>query len=313
MIFSDTIRHKAIQAGFSYCGFSRSGFLEAEAPLLEQWLKNGFQGQMSYLERNFDKRLDPNLLVPGAKTIISLIYNYYPSETQRDTEAPKLAKYAYGGDYHSVIRTKLMHLVQELKREYGDFQARVFTDSAPIMERTWAQKSGLGWIGKNTLLINKQMGSFFFLAEIIIDIEADKYDMPVTDHCGTCTACLDACPTNALFAPQQMDASKCISYLTIELKDQIPASFQGKMDNWMFGCDICQDVCPWNRHAKPHQEPAFAPPQELLTMGKREWIEIREESFEKLFKNSAVKRTTFQRLQRNIRFLYPAEDPKNSQ
>ena len=257
---------------------------------------------MAYMENHFDMRLDPRKLVEGAKSVISLSYNYFTSEKQIDPNAPKISKYAYGDDYHFVVKNKLKSLLAIIQTEIGDVNARVFVDSAPIMEKAWAQQSGLGWIGKNANLINQQNGSFFFLAEIIIDIDL-RYDAPVTDHCGTCTKCIDACPTEAIVAPYVVDGSKCISYFTIELKNEFPKEVKGKFDNWMFGCDICQDVCPWNKFAKPHQEKLFQPSTTLLSMNKKEWEEITAETFQVLFKNSAVKRTKFEGLKRNINWL----------
>tara|TARA_B100001559_G_scaffold170906_1_gene143190 strand:- start:916 stop:1683 length:768 start_codon:yes stop_codon:yes gene_type:complete len=254
------------------------------------------------MENHFDMRLDPRKLVPDAKSVISLSYNYYNDNLQKDKDAPKISKYAYGNDYHKVIKEKLKILFKELQNKFGDINGRVFIDSAPIMEKAWAAKSGLGWIGKNTNLISQKVGSFYFLAEIIVDLEFE-YDTPVTDHCGSCTACIDSCPTGALVKPYEIDASKCISYLTIELKDQIPSEFNGKMDNWAFGCDVCQDVCPWNRFSRKHNEPLFNPNQEMMKMGKKEWEELTEETFEVIFKNSAVKRTKYKGLKRNISFI----------
>lgn len=288
--------------GFEEIGFSQATFLEDEARKLEAWLKQNHHGEMAYMANHFDLRTDPRLLVPGAKTVISLSYNYFPEENQASNETPKIAKYAYGKDYHKVIKKKLKSLLSFIQEEIGAIDGRAFVDSAPVMERVWAQKSGLGWLGKNTLLLTKNKGSFFFLAELIIDLEL-IYDGPVKDYCGNCTKCIDACPTNALFAPYQMDASKCISYLTIELKEKIPNEFKGKMENWMYGCDICQDVCPINARSKPHQEPAFLPKEELLKKDRKEWEEITEEVFEKLFEGSAVKRTKYSGLKRNINFL----------
>lgn len=296
------LRKKAKDLGFDDLGISRAGFLDEEAKKLEAWLQQKHHGEMAYMANHFDLRTDPRKLVPGAKSVISFSYNYFPKQQQEDPSAPKIAKYAYGRDYHKVIKKKLKQLIAYLQEEIGEINGRAFVDSAPVMERVWAQKSGLGWIGKNTLLLTKGKGSFFFLAEIILDVELE-YDGPVKDYCGSCTKCIDACPTNALFAPYQMDASKCISYLTIELKDKIPSEFKGKMENWMYGCDICQDVCPINARAKAHQEKDFEAKEGLLTMDKKEWEEITEEVFEKLFEGSAVKRTKYAGLQRNILFL----------
>lgn len=300
--YTSKIKSAAKALGFLSCGISKADFLEDEAPRLEQWLNHGHHGSMSYMERHFDKRLDPRLLVPGAKSVVSLLLNYHTDKKQADPKAPKISSYAYGTDYHFVIKEKLKELMQIIHREIGEVNGRVFVDSAPVMDKAWAAKSGLGWLGKNTNLISKQVGSFFFIAELIIDLELD-YDAPVTDHCGSCTACIDACPTDALLQPYQIDGSKCISYLTIELKENIPTEFKGQMDNWAFGCDVCQTVCPWNRFAKPHSEPAFEPHEELLNLTKSEWQEMTSVIFNKVFKNSAVKRTKFEGLKRNIKFL----------
>ncbi|MEO2100274.1 MAG: tRNA epoxyqueuosine(34) reductase QueG [Flavobacteriaceae bacterium] len=300
--YTTLIKTQAKALGFLSCGISKADFLEDEAPKLEQWLNQNHHGEMSYMANHFDKRLNPRLLVPGAKSVVSLLLNYYTDQSQEDPEAPKISQYAFGEDYHSVIKDKLKTLMNYIHEEIGAVDGRVFVDSAPVMDKAWAAKSGLGWVGKNTNLISKKVGSFFFIAELIIDLELD-YDSPTTDHCGSCTACIDACPTEALIAPYKIDGSKCISYLTIELKDQIPSEFQGKMDQWAFGCDVCQTVCPWNRFSTPHQEPAFNPQSELLSMTKNEWEEMTEEVFGVLFKNSAIKRTKYQGLKRNIKFL----------
>ncbi len=297
------IKEEAIKLGFLFCGVSKAEFLEKEAPRLENWLQNNQHGQMKYMENHFDKRLDPRLLVDDAKSVISLGMNYYTDLRQSDPESPKLSTYAYGKDYHIVIKEKLKVLIDFIKQHTGEINGRAFVDSAPVMDKAWAEKAGLGWIGKNTNLINKKKGSFFFLAELILDMELEYDITPATDHCGTCTRCIDACPTEAIIAPYLLDASKCISYLTIELKDEIPAEFKGKMDNWMFGCDICQDVCPWNKFSILHQQQAFNPPPELLAFRKKDWEEITEDVFQKLFKGSAVKRTKFEGLRRNITFL----------
>ena len=296
------LKRKANNLGFLSCGISKAVFLEEEATKLENWLNDGKHGKMKYMENHFDMRLDPRELVPDAKSVISLSYNYFNENLQKDKDAPKISKYAYGNDYHKVIKEKLKILFRELQKEFGDINGRVFIDSAPIMEKAWAAKSGLGWIGKNTNLISQKVGSFYFLAEIIVDLEFE-YDTPVTDHCGSCTACIDSCPTGALVKPYEIDASKCISYLTIELKDEIPSEFNGNMDNWAFGCDVCQDVCPWNRFSRKHNEPLFNPNQEMMKMGKKEWEELTEETFEVIFKNSAVKRTKYKGLKRNISFI----------
>jgi epoxyqueuosine reductase len=296
------IRTEAKRLGFDYVGISKADFLEEEAPRLENWLNNNMHGQMSYMQNYFDKRLDPRLLVPGAKSVISLLLNYFPSENQVDDTAPKISKYAYGKDYHIVIKEKLNQLLEFIKENIGEVDGRAFVDSAPVMDKAWAKKSGLGWIGKNSNLINKSSGSFYFIAELILDLDLE-YDGAVKDYCGTCTKCIDACPTDAIIAPYVVDGSKCISYFTIELKENIPDDVKGKMENRMFGCDICQDVCPWNRFSKPHQEPLFKANEELLGMKKEDWIELTEETFRRVFKDSAVKRTKFTGLKRNIEFL----------
>ena len=293
------IKQTALDQGFSYCGVAKAEFLEDEAPRLEEWLNQGMHGKMQYMENHFEKRLDPRKLVENARSVISLIYNYTPSKDLSSEGNFKIAKYAYGQDYHHVIKPKLKSILHEIIARAGDINGRVFVDSAPVHERAWAQKAGMGWIGKNGLLLNRSMGSFFFLAEIIVDIEL-VYDGPVGDYCGSCTKCMDACPTDAIPTPYVVDGSKCISYLTIELKDQIPGEFKGKFEDWIFGCDICQDVCPWNRFSRPHQEMAFEPPQLLGEMTRSDWIELTEELFKELFRNSAVKRTKFQGLKRNI-------------
>lgn len=295
------VKQEAQALGFSFCGIARAEFLEEEAPRLEAWLNQGMHGQMHYMANHFDKRLDPTKLVDGAKSVISLVYNYYPEKDLTKDGNLKIAKYAYGKDYHFVIKHKLKSLLQEIISHTGDINARVFVDSAPVHERAWAAKTGLGWIGKNSLLLNKSMGSFFFLAEIILDVDMD-YDSPMRDHCGTCTKCMDACPTDAIPKPYVVDGSKCISYLTIELKEAIPPSFQGQFEDWVFGCDICQDVCPWNRFAEPHKEPEFAPHPDLQEMTREDWKELTEEVFREIFRKSAVKRTKFNGLRRNIDF-----------
>jgi epoxyqueuosine reductase len=297
---TDFIKSTASSLGFSFCGISKAEFLEEEAPKLEEWLRRNYQGTMSYLEKHFDKRLDPTLLVPGGKSVISLVYNYYPKK-EINSEL-KIARYAYGEDYHNVIKEKLSDFMLRIEEEVGHVNGRVFVDSAPVMERAWAQRSGLGWIGKNSLLLNKSMGSFFFLAEIILDLELE-YDGPVKDYCGTCTACMDACPTDAIPEPYVVDGSKCISYFTIELKGAIGDQQQSSsFDNWIFGCDICQEVCPWNRFAKPHEESRFDPREEL-SMTQDQWREITNEVFEKIFAKSPVRRAKFEGLKRNIDFV----------
>jgi epoxyqueuosine reductase len=301
--YSQIIKTQAKNLGFDFCGIAKAGFLEEEAPKLENWLNQNYQGEMAYMANHFDKRLDPTKLVDGAKTVVSLVYNYFPKkELFQEDKAYKIAKYAYGQDYHHVIKDKLKVLLENLKIEIGEIGGRAFVDSAPVMERQWAQKSGLGWLGKNSLLLNKEMGSFFFLAELIIDLEVAPDPPMLKDYCGTCTKCIDACPTEAIVQPGVVDGSKCISYLTIELKENIPAAFKDKMENWVFGCDICQDVCPWNRFSKPHQEPLFDPKPELEEITNREWEEITEETFNKVFAKSAVKRTKHYGFLRNIVF-----------
>lgn len=299
------VKQTAQRLGFDFCGISKADFLEEEAPRLEQWLKNNHQGEMKYMENYFDKRLDPCLLVVGAKSVISLLYNYFPDNSQAPQSDLKISKYAYGKDYHLVIKDKLFQFVEMLRTEIGDINGRVFVDSAPVLEKAWAAKSGLGWIGKNANLINKEQGSFFFLAELIIDIELDA-DGPIKDYCGTCTRCIDACPTQAIVEPYVVDGSKCISYLTIELKNQIPDSFKNKMDDWFFGCDVCQDVCPWNRFSQPHKEPLFQNTSGFLNFSEQEWLEMTEDVFKRVFKDSAVKRAGFKGLKRNLQFIKPS-------
>lgn len=301
--YSKLIKNEAQRLGFMQCGIAKAEFLEEEAPRLEKWLVNNYHGEMAYMENHFDKRLDPRLLVEGAKSVISLSLNYFPKECQSDPEAPKISKYAYGSDYHTVIKNKLFELLNFIRENIGQVGGRAFVDSAPVLDRAWAKRSGIGWIGKNSNLISKQNGSFFFLAELIIDLDLAYDQSFATDHCGTCTRCLDACPTEAILSPAIIDAKKCISYLTIELKEEIPKSFDKKMDNWMFGCDICQDVCPWNRFSTPHSEPEFKPKDGLLTMKREDWMDITEDVFKTIFKNSAVKRTKFKGLTRNIDFI----------
>ncbi|MBU2915904.1 tRNA epoxyqueuosine(34) reductase QueG [Reichenbachiella agariperforans] len=295
------IKQKATEEGFLSCGIAKAEFLEEEAPKLEKWLNQGMHGEMAYMANHFDKRLDPRKLVDGAKSVISLLYNYYPEKNLAEEDNYKIAKYAYGKDYHYIIKPKLKTILNEIIEHVGGVNARVFVDSAPVHERAWAAKAGQGWVGKNSLLLNKQSGSFFFLAEIILDVDLD-YDGPVKDYCGTCSKCMDACPTDAIPEPYVVDGSRCISYLTIELRDQIPEEFRGKMENWVFGCDICQDVCPWNRFSKKHQEEAFVPHDKLEGMSTSDWEEITEEMFREVFKGSAVKRTKLEGLKRNISF-----------
>ena len=299
--YSQLIKAEAKRLGFLSCGISKAGFLEEEAPRLENWLNQNHHGEMKYMENHFDKRLNPTLLVDDAKSVISLLLNYYPSETQ-SSDSYKISKYAYGQDYHFVIKEKLQELLQTIQTEIGEVSGRAFVDSAPVLDKAWAAKSGLGWIGKNSNLLTQQVGSFYFIAELVVDLDLE-YDYATTDHCGTCTACIDACPTEAIVSPYLVDGSKCISYFTIELKENIPQEMKGKMDDWIFGCDVCQDVCPWNRFSKSHNEPLFNPHPELLSMTKKDWEEITEDTFKKVFKNSAVKRTKLDGLKRNIKFL----------
>ncbi len=298
---SEFIKSEAKRLGFLSCGISQAGFLESEAPRLEKWLKDNRNGSMYYMENHFDKRLDPTLLVDGAKSVVSLLLNYFPENPQAEGTY-KISKYAFGQDYHYVIKDKLKELLFSIQDKIGEVSGRAFVDSAPVLDKAWAAKSGLGWIGKNSNLLTRKVGSYYFIAELILDLEL-VYDNPTTDHCGNCTACINACPTEAILAPYVVDGSKCISYFTIELKESIPVEMQGKFDDWIFGCDVCQDVCPWNRFSKPHNEPLFNPNPEMLTMSKKDWIELTEETFKLVFKNSAVKRTKFEGLKRNIDFV----------
>jgi epoxyqueuosine reductase len=307
------IKAKAHELGFLACGVAKAGFLAQEAPRLEQWLRQGKQGSMGYMERNFDMRLDPTLLVPGAKSVVSLAYNYFTPPKQLDPEAPKLSTYAYGRDYHKVVKQRLKPLVAFITEQFGQVGLRTFVDSAPVLEKAWAERAGLGWRGKNTNVIIKPTpntatlntsttgGSYFFLCEVILDLDLEP-DAPATDHCGTCRRCIDACPTEAI-TPYGVDGSRCISHLTIELKEAIPAEFSGKMDGWAFGCDICQQVCPWNRFSTPHREPEFQPKAELMGLSADEWHGMTEVVFERLFEGSAVKRTKYTGLKRNLQFL----------
>ena len=301
---SDKIRQEAYRLGFEFVGIAKAEQMDEEARRLEAWLNQSAHGSMGYMANHFDKRIDPRKLVDGAKSVISLTYNYFTDEKQEDPDAPKISKYTYGKDYHYVVKDKLKQLLHFITTEIGEVNGRAFVDSAPVLERDWAKRSGTGWVGKNTLLIHPKAGSFFFLAELIIDL-ALVYDTPMKDYCGTCTRCIDACPTEAI-APNGywVDGSKCISYLTIELKDEvIPPQYKNQMADWMFGCDICQDVCPWNRFSKKHNEPQFEPHPHLLQMTQEEWHEITEEVFNEIFKKSAVKRTKYEGLKRNIAFL----------
>lgn len=295
------IKQWASDLGFLQCGIAKADFLEDDAPLLEKWLNQGMHGTMNYMENHFDKRLDPRKLVPDSRSVISLLYNYSPDKKLPEDENYKIARYAYGKDYHFVLKKKLKTLFTKIRDEIGAVEGRVFVDSAPVMERSWARKSGTGWVGKNSLLLNRKAGSYFFLAEIILDLDLIP-DLPVGDYCGTCTACIDACPTDAIPEPYVVDGSRCISYLTIELKSSIPEEFGNQMNDWIFGCDICQEVCPWNRFAKPHDEPSFKPPEELFDIKKKDWEELTEETFRQIFKKSPLKRAKYEGLMRNINF-----------
>ena len=295
------IKEEAKRLGFFHIGISKAEFLEEEAPRLEQWLMQNRHGKMSYMERYFDMRLDPRILVPGAKSVVSLLLNYFP-EASQPSGAPKISRYAYGKDYHEVIKSKLSQLMLYIRENIGEVSGRAFTDSAPVLDRAWAAKSGLGWIGKNSNLIHPRAGSYFFIAELIIDLEL-SYDAPLKDYCGTCNRCIDACPTDAIIAPQVVDGSKCISYFTIELKEQIPTEVKGKFENWAFGCDICQEVCPWNRFSKPTNVSEFGMKEEIKNWNEDEWKELTEEVFKKVFKDSPLKRTGYSGLKRNLEFL----------
>lgn len=300
-LLKQKLKQKAIELGFFEMRVAKAEHLDKEAYRLEQWLKKDYNGSMNWMEKNIDLRLDPRKLVPGARTVIVFAFNYYTDKNQTE-DSPKISKYAYGRDYHKVLKSRLKKLIQWIGEEIGDIQGRAFVDSAPVMERAWAEKSGLGWIGKHSLSLTKQKGSFYFLATLISDLDLSP-DAPTIDHCGTCTRCIDACPTHAIVQPYVVDAKRCISYLTIEYKEKLPLDLQSQMEGWAFGCDICQDVCPWNRFSKQHQEPDFEPKESLLAMNNSDWQEITEEVFQKLFEGSAVKRTGFEGLKRNIEFL----------
>ncbi|MCC8407629.1 tRNA epoxyqueuosine(34) reductase QueG [Mucilaginibacter sp. UR6-1] len=313
VLYSKLIKDEAQRLGFLFCGIARADFLEDEAPRLESWLNKNMHGEMQYMENHFDKRLDPRLLVEGARSVISLALNYYTDQKQAEPDAPKISKYAYGADYHHVIKDKLKQLLQFIQENIGDVGGRAFVDSAPVLDKAWAKKAGLGWIGKNSNLINKKAGSFYFLAELIIDLDLEYDIEPTADHCGTCTRCIDACPTDAIVGPYVVDGSRCISYLTIELKNEIPSAFKDKMEGWMFGCDVCQDVCPWNKFSVIHNEPSFNPHPDLLGLTTADWTELTEETFKKVFQKSAVKRAKFSGLERNIKFLQTYSDHQKSE
>lgn len=298
--FVKTLAHNL---GFEFCGIAKAEFLNEDARRLEAWLHNERHGNMSYMQNHFDLRTNPALLVPGAKSVITLLYNYYPNKKQRP-DAPQIAKYAYGEDYHFVIRKKLNEFLADLRVEFGEINGRGFVDSAPVLERSWAQKSGLGWVGKNGNLINKQKGSFFFIASLIIDFPLEYDDAYAKDYCGSCTKCIDACPTEAILPGKEIDGRKCISYFTIELKDALlPDKMKGQFNNWMFGCDVCQDVCPWNRFSQPQQQPELTPINEILNFSFDDWTELTEENFKIIFKNSPLKRSKFAGIKRNLKFL----------
>lgn len=297
------VKKAAQQLGFDFCGIAKAQRLDEDARRLESWLNKGFNGSMNYMADHFDLRIDPSKLVPGARSVITLLINYFPQQQQNEL-APKISKYAFGNDYHEVIRKKLKTLLQQVKEKVGEINGRGFVDSAPVLERSWAQKAGMGWVGKNGNLINKQSGSFFFIATLITDLELE-YDAPFAkDYCGTCTKCIDHCPTDAILPDKVIDGSRCISYFTIELKDAlIPGEVKGKFDDWMFGCDVCQDVCPWNRFSKPHNETAFTPLPEILNFTTTDWEELTEESFKVIFRNSPLKRSRYEGIRRNLKFI----------
>ncbi len=300
MKIKELIKAEATRLGFDYCGISKADFLEGEAARLEKWLTQNQHGKMSYMANWFDKRLDPRKLVNDAKSVISVLLNYFPVQTQNPA-SPQIAKYAYGTDYHFVVKEKLKQLLLFINEEVGEVHGRAFVDSAPVLEKAWAAKAGIGWVGKNSNLLTRQSGSFLFVGELILDLELEP-DSPMGDFCGTCTKCIDACPTDAIVEPYVVDGSKCISYFTIELKDQIPTSMAGKFENWAFGCDICQDVCPWNRFSKPNTEKGFTPKKEILDWSPKEWEEVTEEVFSKVFHDSPLKRTGYEGLRRNLDF-----------
>ena len=297
---SRIIKRLANEQGFFACGIAKADFLEEEATGLERWLNAGYHGEMSWMENHFDARLDPRKLMPGAKSVVSVLLNYYP-EQEQEAGTPKISKYAYGRDYHKVIRGKLKRMLEGVRAEIGEVEGRGFVDSAPVMDRAWARRSGLGWIGKHSLLLSKKEGSFFFIGELILDLELSP-DGPSTDHCGTCTACIDACPTQAIVAPTLVDSNKCISYLTIEYKKALPNAYQEKMEEWVYGCDVCQDVCPWNRFSKPTTEPDFKIRDSVATKGWEEWEEVTHELWDEIMKGSAIRRTGYEGFKRNLKF-----------
>lgn len=301
--YTQAVKTAAAALGFDYCGIARAEMLNDDARRLESWLNKGMHGTMQYMEKYFDQRVNPALLVPGAKSVITLLLNYYPTQ-QQQCDTPHIAKYAYGNDYHEVIREKLNNLLAILRQQTGEINGRGFVDSAPVLERAWAQKSGLGWVGKNGNLINKQQGSFFFIATLIVDVELAYDDILVKDFCGTCTKCIDACPTNAILPGKVVDGSRCISYFTIELKDMlVPHEMQDKFNGWMFGCDVCQDVCPWNRFSKPTNETAFSAIPEILNLSTGEWAAMTEDNFKKIFKHSPLKRSKYKGIMRNVKII----------
>jgi epoxyqueuosine reductase len=300
---SQWIKARAAELGFAACGFSEATYLQTEGESLKYWLSRGFQGEMDYMARNQDKRLDPRVLMPGARSVISVLVNYFPKETLPEENNYKITKYAYGRDHHLVVREKLNQLIKEIKDRAGDCQASAFIDSGPVVDKAWAARAGLGWRGKNSLLIHPRIGSFVFIGDIITDLKLEYDQIYVKDLCGNCTRCIDACPTGAIIAPRLIDARKCIAYLTIEYKGELPQNEKSKFNDWIFGCDICQDACPWNRKAKANHESAFLPNPGLKEMSKEKWEQMTEEQFKDLFKNSAVKRTKFSGLKRNIGFL----------
>lgn len=304
MTLTHTIKQKAQELGFDLVGVSKADFLEKEARNLEEWLQRGYHGKMQWMENHFEKRVDPRVLVPGAKSVISVLHNYFPAPTHFQPEsAPKISKYAWGPDYHKVLKHKLYRLMEFIEESVGEVPFRIFTDSAPVMDKAWAQKSGLGWIGKNTNLISPQKGSFFFIGEIILDLTLEP-DAPIKDYCGTCTACIDACPTDAL-EPYRINARKCISYLTIELREEIPSEFQGQSEGWAYGCDICQDVCPWNSFSTPNKDDSFKPLDPILAYAAKDWEEMTEKQFKKLTKKSAMSRIKWDKWTGNLRFVDP--------